>query len=125
VEGGHYGQSGAGYFNLFDPDFQTAHLERETDCFVYIYFLDQVPSASQIKKDTRRALYDALLSAFACQGGCRILPSLIESTADNRSLSLLGTMNAYLVPRSLIVVSIATLPSASAMSLLPHNTTIM
>jgi hypothetical protein len=55
---GHYGQSGAGY--LFDPDFQTAYLERGTDCFVN--FLDEVPSASQIKKD-KRALYGALLSA--------------------------------------------------------------
>jgi len=64
----HYGQSGAGY--LFDPDFQAAFLERRPDCFVA--FLDQVPSASQIKKDTR-ALYGALLSA--CQGsvGRRIL----------------------------------------------------
>jgi hypothetical protein len=58
---GHYGQSGAGY--LSDPEFQAAYLERGPDCFVD--FLDKVPSASQIKKDTR-ALYDALLSA--CQG---------------------------------------------------------
>jgi hypothetical protein len=59
---GHYGQIGAGY--LFDPEFQAVFLERGTDCFVD--FLDKVPSASQIKKDTR-ALYGALLSA--CQGG--------------------------------------------------------
>jgi hypothetical protein len=59
---GHYGQNGAGY--LFDPDFQAAYLERGTDCFVD--FLDEVNSASQIKKDTR-VLYGALLSA--CQGG--------------------------------------------------------
>jgi hypothetical protein len=59
---GHYGQSGAGY--LFDPEFQAAYLERGTDCFVD--FLDEVPSASQIRKDTR-ALYGALLNA--CQGG--------------------------------------------------------
>jgi hypothetical protein len=56
-----YGQSGADY--LFDPDFQEAYLERGTDCFVD--FLDEVPSASQIKKDIR-VLYGALLSA--CQG---------------------------------------------------------
>jgi hypothetical protein len=57
----HYRQSGSGY--LFDPDFQTAYLERVLDCFVDL--LDEVPSASQIKKDTC-ALYGALLSA--CQG---------------------------------------------------------
>jgi hypothetical protein len=64
----HYGQSGAGY--LFDPDFQAAYLERGPDCFVD--FLNEVPSASQIKKDTH-ALYGALL--IPCQGdvGQRIL----------------------------------------------------
>jgi hypothetical protein len=64
----HYGQIGAGY--LFDPEFQAAYLERGTDCFVD--FLDELPSAFQIKKETS-ALYGALLSA--CQGsvGCRIL----------------------------------------------------
>jgi hypothetical protein len=56
------GQSSAGY--LFDPDFQAAYLERGPDCFVD--FLDEVLSASQIKKDTR-ALYGALLIAY--QGG--------------------------------------------------------
>jgi hypothetical protein len=59
---GHHGQIGAGY--LFDTEFQTAYLERGVDC--YVDFLDEVPSASQIKKDAR-ALYGALLSA--CQGG--------------------------------------------------------
>jgi hypothetical protein len=59
---GHYGQIGAGY--LFDSDFQEAHFEKGADC--YINFLDEVPSASQIKKDAR-ALYGALLSA--CQSG--------------------------------------------------------
>jgi hypothetical protein len=57
---GHYGQIGAGY--LFDTEFQTAYLEKGVDCFVD--FMDEVPTASQIKKDTR-ALYGALLSA--CQ----------------------------------------------------------
>jgi hypothetical protein len=65
---GHYGQSGADY--LFDPDFQISYLERGTDCFVD--FLDELPSVSQIKKDTH-TLHGVLLSA--CQGGvgCRIL----------------------------------------------------
>jgi hypothetical protein len=65
---GHYGQIVAGY--LFDPDFQAAYLERVPDCFVD--FLDEVPSASQIKKDTR-ALYGALLSACQSGVGRRIL----------------------------------------------------
>jgi hypothetical protein len=59
---GHYGQIGAGY--LFDNGFQTAYLERGVDC--YGAFMDDVTSASQIKKDAR-ALHGALLSA--CQGG--------------------------------------------------------
>ena len=59
---GHYAQIGAGY--LFDTEFQKAYLEKGTDC--YVDFLDEVSSASQIKKDAR-ALYGALLSA--CQGG--------------------------------------------------------
>jgi hypothetical protein len=46
---GHYGQVGASY--LFDSSFQKAYLERGVDC--YVYFLDEVPSASQIKKDDR------------------------------------------------------------------------
>jgi hypothetical protein len=65
---GHYGQIGAGY--LFDSSFQKAHLERGVDC--YVDFLDEVPSASQIKKDAR-ALYGALLSAFQSGVGRRIL----------------------------------------------------
>jgi hypothetical protein len=55
---GHYGQIGAGY--LFDTEFQTTFFERGKDC--YVDFLDEVPSASQIKKDTS-ALYGALISA--------------------------------------------------------------
>jgi hypothetical protein len=65
---GHYGQIGAGY--LFDTDFQTAYLEKGVDCFVD--FMDEVPTASQIKKDAR-ALYGALLSACQCGIGRRIL----------------------------------------------------
>jgi hypothetical protein len=59
---GHYGQISAGY--LFDTDFRTAYLEKGVDCFAD--FMDEVPTASQIKKDAD-ALYGALLSA--CQGG--------------------------------------------------------
>jgi hypothetical protein len=55
---GHYGQIDAGY--LFDWIFQEAYLESGVDC--YVDFLDEVPSASQIKKDTR-TLYGTLLSA--------------------------------------------------------------
>jgi hypothetical protein len=44
---GHYGQIGAGY--LFDSNFQEACLEMGVDC--YVDFLDEVPSASQIKND--------------------------------------------------------------------------
>ena len=65
---GHYGQIGAGY--LFDMDFQKAYLEKGVGCFVD--FLDEVHSASQIKKDVR-ALYGALLSACQSGVGRRIL----------------------------------------------------
>jgi hypothetical protein len=65
---GHYGQIGAGY--LFDSDFQEAYLEKGADC--YIDFLDEVQSASQIKKDAR-ALYGALFSACQSGVGRRIL----------------------------------------------------
>jgi hypothetical protein len=46
---GHYRQIGAGY--SFDSSFQEAYLERGVE--YYVDFLDEVPSASQIKKDTR------------------------------------------------------------------------
>jgi hypothetical protein len=46
---GHYGQIGAAY--LFDLSFQESYLDKGVDC--YIEFLDEVPSASQIKKDAR------------------------------------------------------------------------
>jgi hypothetical protein len=55
---GRYGQIGAGY--LFDSSFQKAYLESGVDC--YVDFLDEVPSAFQIKKDAR-ALYGSSLSA--------------------------------------------------------------
>jgi hypothetical protein len=67
VEGG-YGQIGAGY--LFDSSFQEAYLERDIDG--YFDFLDELPSASQIKKGAR-ALYGALLSAWQSGVGRRIL----------------------------------------------------
>jgi hypothetical protein len=56
----YHGQSSAVY--LFDPNFQAAYWERGSNCFVDI--LDEVSSASEIKKDTR-ALNSASLSA--CQ----------------------------------------------------------
>jgi hypothetical protein len=59
---GHSGKIGAGY--VFDWSFQEAYLERGVDC--YVDFLDEVPSASQIKRDAH-VLYGALLSA--CQSG--------------------------------------------------------
>jgi hypothetical protein len=65
---GHHGQIGPGY--LFDSSFQEEYLERGVDC--YVDFLDGVPSASQIKKDSR-ALYRALLSACQIGVGRRIL----------------------------------------------------
>jgi hypothetical protein len=65
---GHYGQIDAGY--LFDSSFQETYLERVVDCYDDI--LDEVPSASQIKKDAR-ALYGALLSAYQSGVGRRIL----------------------------------------------------
>jgi hypothetical protein len=55
---------------LFDSSFQKAYLERGIDC--YVDFLDEVPSASQIKKDAR-ALYRAILSEFQSGVGRRIL----------------------------------------------------
>jgi hypothetical protein len=60
----HYGQIGAGY--LLDSRFQEAKLERGVEC--YVDFLNELPSASQIKKDAR-ALHGTLLSA--CQSGVR------------------------------------------------------
>jgi hypothetical protein len=69
---GLYGQIGAGY--LFDSSFQEAYLDRGIDCCVD--FLDELPSASQIKKDTRTlygALYGSLLSACQSGVGLRIL----------------------------------------------------
>jgi hypothetical protein len=65
---GHYGQIGAGY--LFDLSFQEAYLERVVDC--YVNFVDEVPSASHIKKDAW-ALYGALFSACQSDLGRRIL----------------------------------------------------
>jgi hypothetical protein len=65
---GHYEKIGAGY--LFDSYFKEAYLERGVDC--YVDFLDEIPSASQIKKDAR-ALYGALLRACQIGVGRRIL----------------------------------------------------
>jgi hypothetical protein len=68
--GDHYGQIGAGYFQISDSSFQEAYLDRGVDC--YVDFLDELPSASQIKKDAH-ALYGALFSAFQSGVGRRIL----------------------------------------------------
>jgi hypothetical protein len=65
---GHHGQIDDGY--LFDSSFQVTYLERGVDC--YVDFLDEVLSASQIKKDAR-ALYGALFSACQSGAGRRIL----------------------------------------------------
>jgi hypothetical protein len=76
----HDGKIGADY--LYDSTLQEAYLERDVDC--YIDFLDEVPSASQFKKDAR-ALYGALLSA--CQSGVRrrILMENRDKQDDTRS----------------------------------------
>jgi hypothetical protein len=55
---------------LFASSFQEAYFERGVDC--YADFLDELTSASQIKKDAR-ALYGALLSACKSGVGSRIL----------------------------------------------------
>jgi hypothetical protein len=65
---GNYEQIDVGY--LFHSSFQEAYLERAVDC--YVDFLDELPSDSQIKKDTH-ALYGALLSACQSGVGRRIL----------------------------------------------------
>jgi hypothetical protein len=65
---GHYGKIGAGF--LLCLSFQEVYLEKGVDC--HIYFLDEVPFASQIKKDAC-ALYGALLSACQSGVGRRIL----------------------------------------------------
>jgi hypothetical protein len=55
---------------LLDSSFQEAYLERGVDC--YVDFLDEITSASQIKKDAR-ALYGKLISTCQSGVGCRIL----------------------------------------------------
>jgi hypothetical protein len=77
---GHYGHIGAGY--LFDSSFHEAYVERGVDC--YDDFLDEIPSASQIKKDAR-ALYGALLSACQSGVGRRILMENREKQDGIRS----------------------------------------
>jgi hypothetical protein len=65
---GHYGQIDEGY--LFNTEFQTAYLERDTDCFDD--FLVELPSASKIKKETC-VLHGAYLSSCQSDVGVRIL----------------------------------------------------
>jgi hypothetical protein len=55
---------------LFDSSFQETSLERGVDC--YVDFLDEISSASQIKK-YERASYGALLGSCQCGVGRRIL----------------------------------------------------
>jgi hypothetical protein len=81
---GYHGQIGVGY--LFDSSFQEAYLERYVDC--YVDFLDEVPSASQIKKDAR-VLYGALLSACQSGKGRRILMENRDKQDGIRSWSQL------------------------------------
>jgi hypothetical protein len=65
---GHYAQTGADY--LLDLDFQEAYLEKVVDW--YVYYLGEIPSAPQNRKDSR-ALYGALFSASQSGVGRRIL----------------------------------------------------
>jgi hypothetical protein len=64
---GHYWQISTGFYY---SSFQEAYLERDVDC--YADFLDEVPSASHIKKDAR-SLYGSLLIAWQSGVGRRIL----------------------------------------------------
>jgi hypothetical protein len=57
-----YGQISTGY--LSDSSFQESYFEKGVGC--YVAFLDELSSASQIKKGAR-TLYSALFSA--CQSG--------------------------------------------------------
>jgi hypothetical protein len=79
-----YKQIIAGY--LFGSSFQVVYLERSVDC--YDYFLDEVTSASQIKKDVY-ALYSALLSACQSGVGHRIL---MENRDKQRCHSFMGSV---------------------------------
>jgi hypothetical protein len=60
---GHYGQICAGY--LFDSSFQEAYLERSVECYVEycVHFLDEVPSASQVKNDAPHCMTHYLVHA--------------------------------------------------------------
>jgi hypothetical protein len=76
---GHYGQIGDAY--LFYSSFQESYLDRGVEC--YVDFLDEIPSASQIKKDAR-TLYGALLSACHSGVGRRILMENRDKQDDIR-----------------------------------------
>jgi hypothetical protein len=64
----YYGRIGADY--LFSSCFQEAYLDCAVDC--YVNFLDDVTSASQIKKDAR-VLFSVILSSCHSGVGRRIL----------------------------------------------------
>jgi hypothetical protein len=89
---GHYGQIGSGY--LFDSSFQVqeTYLDRGVDC--YVDFLDEVPSASQIKKDIS-ALYGTLLSACQSGVGRRILMENRDKQDGIRSWCQLQLVQQY------------------------------
>ena len=73
---GFYSQAGAGY--LFLEDFQGRYLLNGSAC--WIYFQDEVPSESQVKKDIK-ALYGALQTA--CKVGVgRTIMTKYKSTRD-------------------------------------------
>jgi hypothetical protein len=75
---GHYVQIGAGY--LFHSSSQQAYLERGVDC--YVDFLDEVPSASQIKKDAR-VLYGVVITA------CKRLGSRILTENRDKKMAII------------------------------------
>jgi hypothetical protein len=71
-----------GVGHLFKSSFQEAYLERIVGC--HVDFMDEVSSASQIKKDAR-LLYGALLSAYQSGLGHRILMENRDKQGDIRS----------------------------------------
>jgi hypothetical protein len=81
----------------FDSSFQEANLERGVDC--YADFLDEVPSASQIKKDAR-ALYGALFSTCQSGVGRRILMENRDKQDEIRSWCQCNNMRQMTIEMS-------------------------
>ncbi len=73
---GHYGQTGAGY--LFDSEFVESYEKHGIEC--YKYFLNDVKTPSQVKKDSR-ALFGALRSACD-QGNGKATITRFKKTQD-------------------------------------------